>query len=210
MVKNFRNELLLSYNFKELLEDDKILKVGVRTQEMATYLYHDFDIMVRNTLDVRYMHAIALVARCEPNVFNEMSEDYSKQRHRIIVDEWDEKELSEDAIELAAKDVQINIELFKFYGRNLQSKTPFEKQSDYIERLINTYCHPYINFYYDDDGWTKKIIFKRLEKVYLKATAKNVSRKVYEIMKGNRCVICGETALYHKYYPCKYKLTQFI
>lgn len=176
-------------NFKALLGDDNILKVGVGSQEMANYLFHDFDILVKNTLDIRFM---ASVAGCEPNGLKEMSEYYSKEYYWKLSAhwEWEKPKLCYFTILSAAKDPHIAIELFKFFGRKLQSKRLFEDQSDYIQRLINTHCHRYINIYFGDND---RIDFERLEKVYSQDFT-----KCYKIEWRTRCVVCGETAMYHK------------
>lgn len=141
---------LCSFEFlKELLEDDDIVKVGVAPQGDAGYLVQDYGVCVASTFDLRYM---AAMTNCRPAGLGRMSEDYLKvkldKNWRIRCSDWEAPSLSDKQLDYAAKDAHVAIKLFKFFAARLQAKKLFEKESTYVQHIINEYCFRYFDISY--------------------------------------------------------------
>lgn len=135
---------------QELLEDDDIIKVGVAPQGDAGYLVQDYGVCVASTFDLRYM---AAMTGCRPGGLGKMSEDYLKvkldKNWRIRCSDWEAPTLSEKQLDYAAKDAHVAIELFKFFAARLQAKKLFEKETTYVQHIINEYCFRFFDISYN-------------------------------------------------------------
>lgn len=132
------------------MEDDNILKVGVAPQGDAQYLVRDYGVCVASTFDLRYL---AAMTECSPGGLGRMSEDYLKvkldKNWRIRCSDWEAPILSNKQIDYAAKDAHVTIELFKFFAAKLQPKRVLEKQSNYVQNIIDEYCFRYLDIPYN-------------------------------------------------------------
>lgn len=130
---------------QDILENDKIVKVGVESKRDADLLYDDYGILVRSTMDLRYL---ADTADCVAGGLGQMSENYlniklNKKRWDMHL-HWESLHLKPKEIDYAAKDVQVAIELFKYFANKLQSDK-LQNQPVSIRELIDKYCA----FYFD-------------------------------------------------------------
>lgn len=124
---------------KEILENEKIVKVGVESKGDADLLFEDYSIYVKGTLDLRYLADLAL---CVPSGLAKMSEDYLNiklNKSWSIHNRWEKSTLSQKQIDYAAKDVQVAIELFKYFANKLQAET-LPNQPFNIQHFIDKYC----------------------------------------------------------------------
>lgn len=133
-----------------MLEDDDIVKIGVAPQGDAGYLVQDYGVCVASTLDLRYM---AAMTGCRPGGLGKMSEDYLKvkldKNWRIRCSDWEAPSLSEKQMDYAAKDAHVAVKLFEFFAARLQAKKLFEKESTYVQHIINEYCFRYFDINYN-------------------------------------------------------------
>lgn len=116
----------------------------------AGYLVQDYGVCVASTLDLRYM---AAMTGCRPGGLGKMSEDYLKvkldKNWRIRCSDWEAPSLSEKQLDYAAKDAHVAVELFKYFAARLQTKKLFEKESTYVQHIINEYCFRYFDINYN-------------------------------------------------------------
>ncbi|XP_031626495.1 exonuclease 3'-5' domain-containing protein 2 [Contarinia nasturtii] len=170
---------MIPSELKEILEDDNILKVGVGPQGDATYLAQDYGVCVASTLDLRYL---AEMTECYPGGLGKMSEKYLKVKlnkdWRIRCSDWEAPILNEKQIDYAAKDAHVGIELFKFFIAKLERRRVFEKQSTYLQRIIDEYCFRYL-----DIGFGKKAVSKNSQEPE-KKSLNSVSLYNLKIMKS--------------------------
>lgn len=144
--ENLRLELF------RLLENDKILKIGVAPQKDAKYLFHDFNIHVRSTFDLRFMAQMA--GYKQPGGLKTMCENYLNfPCYREVYSlhyGWEDECLTSQAVHYASRDVHGSIGLFEFFADKIQSKDPFEMQSSYMKRVIDQcISDQHLNYYYE-------------------------------------------------------------
>lgn len=133
---------------QEILEDRDIIKVGVAPYTDAKYLKDDYGEHVRSTLDLRF---VAEKGRCTAGKLATMSEDYlgiSLDKNSIQCSDWETNTLSKTQIEYAAQDVQVAIDLFKYFIGRIEP----DKNLRYI---INTHLSPYIDVNYGPHRQTR-------------------------------------------------------
>lgn len=153
----------MRFNYvKELLEDDKIVKVGVVPEEDAKLLSEDYGVKTKSTLDLRHM---AKQARCQPRSLKIMSEECLKVKlksNKQISNKWENETLDLKQIDYAAKDALVAIELFKFSANKLQPIKAMEPQKSYLRSVLDNYCKVYYGkrFVYAPKGTTKSQIEK--------------------------------------------------
>ncbi|XP_055303447.1 exonuclease 3'-5' domain-containing protein 2-like [Sitodiplosis mosellana] len=136
---------------KEILENDKIIKVGVAPDTDARYLYEDYGFNVRSTYDLRYM---AASAGRRPGTLANMSEAYlflklQKGSDKALHFDWNAPYLSEKQIEYAAKDAHAGIELFKFFAKKLERVDSFWSEQGHVKGVITKRCSKFLNKYYN-------------------------------------------------------------
>lgn len=129
------------------------MKIGVTPQRDAHFLFHDFDIQITSTFDLRFLAKLA--GSREPGGLKKMCKTYLLIHHYddeyyFLHFNWEDRKSSEDQIQYASNDVHNAIELFNFFARDLRAKRLFEEQSNYIKRIINgcTKCK-YLDSYYE-------------------------------------------------------------
>ncbi|XP_031636157.1 exonuclease 3'-5' domain-containing protein 2-like [Contarinia nasturtii] len=147
---------------QELLENERILKVGVGVDLDAKYLFEDYRVHVRSTLDLRYM---AVLAKCEPGKLIKMSEDCLKFKlcKEYAYSDWDASNLSEKAIEYAAKDVHAAIELFKYFEERIYDGWMLRTSRERVKYVIDRFCSKFLNLYYNGaQGVPHALIRQRL------------------------------------------------
>lgn len=135
---------------KEILEDDKIVKVGVSLCGVIGSLIREYGVYVSSTLDVRFM---AEMTGLTPKYAGQM---IAKYYNHVFESCWT-KQLTEQQIEYAANDPHVSIELFKFFGEKLKLITPFKEQSSLIRYIIDEYCDEYLGLNYDVSD-TRKLV----------------------------------------------------
>lgn len=137
---------MIPSELKEILEDDNIVKVGVAPQGDANYLARDYGVCVANTFDVRYMAALS---GCRTGGLAKMSEDYLKvkldKNSRIRCSDWEAPSLNNTQIDYAAKDAHVGIELFKYFADKLRTKRVLEKETSYVQSIVDDYCFRYFD-----------------------------------------------------------------
>lgn len=130
-----------------MLENERILKVGVGVDLDSRYLFEDYHISVKGTFDLRYM---AVLAKCEPGKLAIMSEKYLKLKlDKDVFFYYDEDELSEGAIEYAAKDVHAAIELFKYFAERMYDGWMPRTGRDRIQYVIDRFCSKFLDLRYE-------------------------------------------------------------
>lgn len=126
------------------------MKVGVAPQGDAGYIVQDYGVCVASTFDLRYM---AAMTGCRPGGLGRMSEDFLNvkldKNWRIRCSDWEAPTLSEKQLDYAAKDAHVAVELFKFFATRLQPKKIFEKESSYVQHIVNEYCFRYFDISYN-------------------------------------------------------------
>lgn len=175
---------------QELLEDDSIVKIGVDTQRQALYLFNDFDVRVSSTFDLFYMARAA--GYSDPMKLRTVLRYYIQMTAQINphypFDDENEEGLAENA--------RGGILLFRSFSSELQPK----ERPYVVKNIIDTYCLPYLGFFYGIDGSihsNTRIYFKRLKSVVTKYGT------TYKLPERNKCTYCQESGSYCTYFPCK-------
>lgn len=118
-------------DLQQLLEDETILKVGVAPLDDAKYLFKDYNVQVRSTLDLRHL---ASTLERPPEGLAKLSKSFIgvelNKNWRIRCSSWDNPILTEAQIDYAAKDCLVAIEIFKkmftIYGDREGGRHDFE------------------------------------------------------------------------------------
>lgn len=103
---------------QELLEDDKIVKVGINPMKIGDYLSRNHNIRMKSTLDIRHMAKMTgsavgyLKAMCETHLGHYYAE--YKAPPSWAIEKFKDKEL-----EFAARDSHQAMELFKIFHEKL-------------------------------------------------------------------------------------------
>lgn len=134
-------------SFQTLLEDVKVLKVGIQPQDNYNKLLGDYDVRVSTILDIRQ-----LAKKCNPLHFEmglakltkeylgeEIFKNHHVQRH------WEMNTLTEENVKYAANDVQASIELFKRFQEILTPKDEFNDPATHLKRFIDEHCRRYLD-----------------------------------------------------------------
>ena len=131
--------------FKEVLEDDKIVKVGVVPEEDAELLKKDYGVQTKSTLDLRHM---ANLIGLQPRSLKIMAGEYLNVKllnNKRISNAWENETLSQKQIDYAAKDAHVAIELFKFFANKFQPKKALEDQKTYLQSIIDNQFEIFLN-----------------------------------------------------------------
>lgn len=139
----------IRFTSKDILENENIVKVGVESKRDADFLFEDYSIRVKSTLDLRYF---AELVNCAPSGLAKMSEDFlnvklNKKCWGIHL-RWESLTLKPKEINYAAKDVQVAIELFKYFNNKLHADI-LQNQTLNIRDLIDKYCALYFDLRYN-------------------------------------------------------------
>lgn len=129
---------------KDLLEDFRIIKVGVVPCNDAKYLSHDYGVRVASTLDLRHL---AELRQFKPAGLAKMSITHLNvaldKNWRLACSNWENAQLTDQQVAYAAKDAHVAIELFKvFAGHNRWTRWPKENEmlDDYEVYLNVAFC----------------------------------------------------------------------
>lgn len=118
---------------KDLLEDFRIIKVGVVPLDDAKYLNHDYGVCVASTLDLRHL---AELRAFKPAGLAKMSKTHLNveldKNWRLACSNWESPQLSDQQVAYSAKDAHVAIELFKvFVGHSRWTRWP--KQNEMLD-----------------------------------------------------------------------------
>lgn len=143
--------------FKEILEDDNIVKVGVSPQGDANFLARDYGICVASTFDLRHM---AIMCGCRPGGLGKLSETLLNvkldKNWRIRCSDWEAVILSDKQIEYAAKDAHVAIEIFKILAHRLVPKPLLSNKQKHVQKILNNYCFRFIDINYHGSADAEK------------------------------------------------------
>lgn len=110
-------------DLRQLLEDERVLKVGVGSNNDADHLRYDYGVVVRGTADLSNM-ALGLLGK--PGGLAKLSESYIGVKLdkdlNIIRSDWSIQKLSAKQIKYAAKDAFVAIEIFKKMSKIYEKK----------------------------------------------------------------------------------------
>lgn len=116
---------------KNLLEDYRIIKVGVVPLDDAKYLKNDYGLNVTSTLDLRHL---AEKCKFKPAGLGRMSKAHLNvvldKNWRLACSNWENGKLTEQQIMYAAKDAHVAVELFKVFSGHTRflQKMPSSKE----------------------------------------------------------------------------------
>lgn len=146
-----------------MLEDERILKVGVGVDHDIKALYDDHRISVKGTLDLQYMAALA---NCRPGKLSRMSEDYLNLRlnkEYMPYSDWDAADLSQEQIDYAAQDVYAAIALFKYFVEKIYDGWMPRTDKARVDYVIGRFCRKFVDLYYNGaQGIPLDLIRRRL------------------------------------------------
>lgn len=152
-TKDVSIEILFKNNnflFKELLEDDNIVKVGVAPLGDANYLARDYGVCVASTFDLRHM---AVMCGYRPGGLSKLSENYLNvkldKNWRIRCSDWEAPTLTSIQIDYAAKDAHVAIELFKMFANKLIPAPLIGDRVKHLEQIVNDYCFKFFDVHYN-------------------------------------------------------------
>lgn len=122
--------------FKDILKDKSILKVGDRASFNADRLEGDYDIRVASAIDIK---DIAKEANCPSDSSDMLSKiylnvDLQTLDWRILNSNWRTLSLREE-IDYAAKSVHVMIELFKLFEMKLVAEKYSGNRTKFIDGL---------------------------------------------------------------------------
>lgn len=131
-----------------MLENERILKVGVGVDLDAKYLFDDHRVRVRSTLDLRYM---AVLAECQPGKLSKMAEENLKLKldKSEVFSDWNAQTLNEKQIEYASKDVHASIELFKYFLDRIYDGWIPRTDKDRVQYVIERFCSKFLELPYN-------------------------------------------------------------
>lgn len=103
---------------RQLLEDERILKLGISPSDDARYLRQDYQVDMRGTLDLRFL---ARFLKLPTEGLAKMAMEHVgiklDKNWRIRCSAWDAQELSEAQVKYAANDSFVAVKIFeKFYS----------------------------------------------------------------------------------------------
>lgn len=130
----------LLYILKELLEDDKIIKVTINPTKFADYLLRSHNIRLQSSLDIRHM---AMMTGSAVGLFEMMCETYLGNYYAEwkVPSSWANEKLKDKELEFAARDSHQAIELFKFFHLKFLQNSPPERISTDIMTIVKEYLN---------------------------------------------------------------------
>ncbi|KAL0849790.1 hypothetical protein ABMA28_011736 [Loxostege sticticalis] len=139
-------------SLKELLEDRTIYKVGVAPDDDGRYLYQDYNIALKGTLDVRH---IARLCGHKPGGLGALSQSLLgimlDKSWRIRCSDWEAEQLSERQIKYAAADAHVAIKMFVKLVNDLSVKKIwllFRKKNGDIWNNLDKLCWQYSDIHF--------------------------------------------------------------
>lgn len=131
--------------FQAILEDEKILKVGIIPHIDAKKLSRDYHIKVSGTFDLKHL---AMKCKCRASGIGKLSEELLKVKldyktKGLITDKmhkkWEDETLDEENIKYAVNDAHAAIELFKKFQEKLMPKQS-DDQTKCVQQFIDEHC----------------------------------------------------------------------
>lgn len=124
-------------SLRELLEDDKVIKVGIGAHDDAGKLSYDYGVGVASTFDLRYLavltnHKTEGLAKMSKSILN-VSLD---KNWRLVCSDWEAKCLTSSQIEYAAKDAMVAVEIFKIMSNVLKKKHFWQDYCTNLEYVL--------------------------------------------------------------------------
>ncbi|XP_074092143.1 exonuclease 3'-5' domain-containing protein 2 isoform X2 [Macrotis lagotis] len=117
LPKLISGKIALPQTLLDILEDSRILKVGVGCQDDASKLLQDYDLTVRGCLDLRNLamkqrkdllqNGLSLKSLAETILNFPLNKSFL-----LRCSNWDAEELTEEQVAYAARDAQISVALF--------------------------------------------------------------------------------------------------
>lgn len=125
---------------KEILQDERIIKVGKCVGGDASKLSKQFNIGVPRVLDIG---KLAKICGFRNGGLGSMSEAFlnaqSYKDNKVSRSNWEKAKLSDKQRIYAAKDALAGIELFKFFTEKIEMNLTFDKETEYIDHIVNEY-----------------------------------------------------------------------
>lgn len=123
---------------QRLLENEKIIKVGVVPEKDASLLYSDYGVITRSTLDLRFLYSTRKgLAGLSKDILNITLD----KNYKIRCSDWEAAELSRKQVYYAAMDAFVAVEIFKKWAGINQRK--FRMNPEW--RLVETAVQEYLN-----------------------------------------------------------------
>lgn len=125
-------------SLRELLEDDKVIKVGIGAHDDAGKLSYDYGVGVASTFDLRYL---AVLTNNKPEGLAKMSKSLLNvsldKNWRLVCSDWESKCLNSAQIEYAAKDAMVAIEMFKKMSNGLKKRHFWQSNVSYLQHVLD-------------------------------------------------------------------------
>ncbi|XP_050341446.1 exonuclease 3'-5' domain-containing protein 2 [Bactrocera neohumeralis] len=108
-------------DLRDLLEDDKVIKVGVAPQDDAHKLAFDYGVGVASTFDLRYLAALVEqkpegLAKMAKSLLNVQLD----KNWRLSCSDWEAKVLNEKQLQYAANDALVAVKIFDKLVKKLE------------------------------------------------------------------------------------------
>lgn len=132
-------------SLKDLLEDEKIYKVGVAANDDGKYLFQDYSVKLKSTLDVRYL---AELCGLEPGGLAVLSKNLLRivldKSWRIRCSNWEADELTVKQKQYAAADAHVAIKIFEYLLKEYRFKSMMKDLLRLSKKLsVDDICQKY-------------------------------------------------------------------
>lgn len=137
------------FTFQTILDDERILKVGIMPHTDANKLFRDYQIKVSGTLDLKILSkkceykACGLGSLSEEVLKIKLSHKISGLMTRNLHKKWENHTLDEENIKYAADDAHVSVELFKKFQEQLMSTNQSSDQTKDVQQFIDEHCKFY-------------------------------------------------------------------
>ncbi|XP_053601595.1 exonuclease 3'-5' domain-containing protein 2 [Plodia interpunctella] len=138
-------------SLKELLEDKHIYKVGVSPMDDAKYLFQDYNVALKSTLDIRHIahlcgqHPGGLAAMAKATLQVIMDKSW-----RIRCSDWEADELTDRQTKYASVDAHIAIKMFVNFI-NMLDRSPWSfmfRNRTVVWNQLDKICWEYVDVQY--------------------------------------------------------------
>lgn len=123
-------------DLRELLEDDKVIKVGVAPQDDAKKLSHDFGVGVSNTFDLRFM---AVLAGHQPEGLGKLAKTHLNfvldKNWRLVCSNWEAPQLEPVQLNYAANDALAAVAIFLKLSKDLEPRSFWDWRTTNFKQL---------------------------------------------------------------------------
>ncbi|KAJ8733713.1 hypothetical protein PYW07_014264 [Mythimna separata] len=148
------NIKVMPASLKDLLEDETIYKVGVAAADDGNYLNHDYSVLLKSTLDIRYLAELnGLEAGGLATLSSSLLDIVLDKSWRIRCSDWEAEELSESQVQYAAVDAHVAIRIFAILLEQLHRKQKgsswlFGAHGCSVWSHLDEYCAKYADVQY--------------------------------------------------------------